>query len=139
MDACRLTSRERTDRLSSVSRCEALQNLRFPGSEAMLFDCRRGRMLARHEEKLVIVIDTASRIAIEHNLAVIEHENAVTESRQRLHLMRAQHNRRSSVAQFANAPITLLLKSSIADGQHFINEQNIGILECRGGKSETQE
>ena len=52
--------------------------------------------------------------------------------------MRHQQDRGAAVAQLAQAPVALLLKPCIADGEHFIDQQDVGVLARRAGKGQAE-
>jgi hypothetical protein len=96
-------------------------------------------LLRRSEEELVVTVDAASRLAVEHELAVVEHEHASAERGHGVHQVRDQQNGRAAFAQLEQALVALLLKASVADGQHFVDQNDVGIFRGGTGEREPQE
>src|SRR6185436_8617741 len=107
--------------MDSVARRDAADDPRAADAVPTLVE----RMTRGSEEDPVIALDAARHVAVVNELAVIEHERAVADGRQREHVVRDDEDRRAAVAQLADAAVALHLKPRIADGENFVDEQDV--------------
>ena len=111
----------------------------FAGSPALLFvriiaRCRRfcyGSFAARRHASpltaLQIRVDHAHRIADRLRLAVIEPERAVAEVAHLVELVRDEDQRHAAVLHLLNLGHALRGELLVADREHFVDQQHVGI------------
>ncbi len=68
--------------------------------------------------------------AVACDLATLEEDRALAQTRDRLHVVGDEDDRPSGRAEILHAPEAALLKLRVADGQDFIHEQDLGLEMC---------
>ena len=69
-------------------------------------------------------------------LTVVHQRDAVAESFDRHQVVRDEEHRRSRTSQLVQPIDALQLKGGVADGQHFVDEQNVRLEMCGDGEAE---
>ena len=74
--------------------------------------------------------------ALTPNLAAVDPENALAEAADLIHLMADEDDRAAALGNFLHLAEAFLLEFEIADGEHFIHQQNFRFEMRRDGKGE---
>ena len=80
---------------------------------------------ASHVEE--VGVDDALRVALQPREAAVEPERLVAEPRHEIQRVRDQQHRPAATAELSELVEALVRKGFVADGQHFVDEQDVGI------------
>ena len=83
--------------------------------------------LGAPEVDLQIAVGNLVRLAQMHKMSSLQQHRAVAEAVQRTHVVRYKHDRSPLVAHSVEDVKALLLKGGVADGEHLIDEQDVGV------------
>ena len=85
------------------------------------------RLRVAAEVELEIAVGHLVRFAHVHGDPALEQQRPVAEALQRAHVVRDEHDRPAAVAQIVEDVEALLLEGGVADGEHLVDHQDVGV------------
>ena len=103
--------------------------LRADGAWAPSSPASRASASRASREKFSCEVAVADALGLAEldDAAVLEQQRAVAEALHRVHVVRDEEDRRAAAADARELVVALLLEGGVADGEHLVDEQDVGV------------